>query len=163
MHHYLECSTPVSELQQKRVEMVKINGFGWAVLGVIVLVGSGVAYLAMPTKQQVNISLRGNHDGVDRTNAVKQRFAQLALLCPAITKAKSVTVTHEQGEFLLWRNEQLGWQSDYYFQAMDRSGENHHFYLRDDGKNELIINGKQSSLDWCGIQQKMNGYYLAAF
>ncbi len=37
MHHYLECSAPVNELQQKRVEMAKINGFGWAVLGVIAL------------------------------------------------------------------------------------------------------------------------------
>ncbi|MGY2438048.1 hypothetical protein ACW4FQ_33445, partial [Escherichia coli] len=81
--------------------MTKINGFGWAVLGLIALVGSGVAYLAMPTKQQVNISLRGNNDGVDRTDAVKQRFGQLALLCPAIAKAKSVTVTYEQGESLL--------------------------------------------------------------
>ncbi len=122
--------------------MAKINGFGWAVLGVIALVGSGIVYLALPAKPQVNISLRGNHDGVDRTDAVKQRFDQLARLCPAITKAKSVTVTYEQGEFLLWRNEQLGWQSDFYFQAMDQRGENHHFYLRDDGKSELIIHGK---------------------
>ncbi|MGE6108347.1 hypothetical protein [Aeromonas sobria] len=143
--------------------MAKINSFGWAVLGVIALVGSGVAYLAMPTKQQVNISLRGNHDGIDRTSVVKEKVGHLAQLCPAIIKAKSVTVTYEQGESLLWRNEQLGWQSDYYFQAMDRRGETHHFYLRDDGKNELIINGKQSSLDWCGIQQKMGGFYLIAF
>jgi hypothetical protein len=143
--------------------MAKTSGFGWAVLGVITLVGCGVAYLAMPTKQQVNISIRGNHDGVDRTVAVKQGFGQLALLCPAIVKAKSVTVTYEQGEFLLWRNEQLGWQNDYYFQAVDHRGETHHFYLRDDGKNEMLINGKQSSLDWCGIKQKMDGYYVIAF
>ncbi|UNU89131.1 hypothetical protein [Aeromonas dhakensis] len=143
--------------------MAKISGFGWAVLGVIALAGSGLAYLTMPTKSQVHISLRGTNDGIHRTEAVKQGFGHLAQLCPAITKAKSVTVTYEQSEFLMWRNEQLGWQSDYYFQAVDHRGETHHIYLRDDGKNELIIHGKQSSLDWCGIKQKMEGYYLIAF
>ena len=143
--------------------MAKISGFGIAVLGVIALVGSSVAYLAADEKQQVNISLQGNNDGIDRTQSVKSGFSQLAKLCPAIVKAKDVVVIHEQGDLLMWRNEKLGWQSDYYFKAVDRRGETHHFYLRDDGKNELIINAKQSSLDWCGIQKKMNDYYLVSF
>lgn len=143
--------------------MAKISGFGIAVLGVIALVGSGVAYLAADEKQQVSISLQGEKDGIDRTSAVQAGFGQLAKLCPAIVKATDVVVIHEQGDLLVWRNEKLGWQSDYYFKAVDRRGETHHFYLRDDGKNELIINAKQASLDWCGIKQKMDGYYLTAF
>ncbi|WP_303845318.1 hypothetical protein [Aeromonas sobria] len=140
--------------------MAKINGFGWAVLGVIALVGSGVAYLAMPVRQQVDISIQGVNDGVDRTEQVKANFTALATHCPAVLKAKSVVVEHEKGEALLWRNEKLGWQNDFYFQAVDYRGETHHFYLRDDGPRELMVFAKQVSLDWCGIDAKMKDYYL---
>ncbi|MGY3943363.1 hypothetical protein [Aeromonas tecta] len=140
--------------------MAKINGFGLAVLGVIALVGGGVAYLAMPAKQQVDISIQGVNDGVDRTDQVKASFTALAAHCPAILKAKSVVVKHEQGEALFWRNEKLGWQSDFYFQAVDGRAEAHHFYLRDDGPRELMVFAKQASLDWCGIKEKMQDYYL---
>lgn len=142
--------------------MAKISGFGLAALGVVALVGSGIAYLALPAKQQVNISLQGIKDGIDRTAEVKAGFGHVAKICPAIAKAKDVAVTYEQGDVLMWRNEQLGWQSDYYFKAVDRDGETHHFYLRDDDQQELIINAKQASLDWCGIQATMDGYYLTA-
>ncbi|MDX7814401.1 hypothetical protein SJR96_05105 [Aeromonas caviae] len=140
--------------------MAKINGFGWAVLGVIVVVGSAVAYLAMPAKQHVDISIQGVNDGVDRSEQVKANFTELAANCPAVLKAKSVVVMHEQGEALFWRNEKLGWQSDFYFQAVDRRGETHHFYLREDAPRELMVFAKQASLDWCGIDAKMKDYYL---
>ena len=143
--------------------MSKISGFVLAGCVVVALVRSGISYLEAEEKQQVNISLQGVQDGIDRTPAVKAGFSQLSKLCTAIVEAKDLVVTHEQGDLLVWRNEKLGWQSDYYFKAVDRSGETHHFYLRDDGKNELIINAKQASLDWCGIKQKMDGYYLTTF
>ncbi len=142
--------------------MAKINGFGMAVLGVIALVGSGVAYLAMPAKQQVDISIQGVNDGVDRTEQVKANFTELTAHCPAVIKAKSVVVMHEQGEALFWRNEKLGWQSDFYFQVVDRRGETHHFYLREDIPRELMVFAKQASLDWCGIDAMMKDYYLIA-
>jgi hypothetical protein len=140
--------------------MAKINGFGWSVLVLIALVGSVVTYLVIPAKQKVDISMQGVNDGVDRTEQVKASFSDLAAHCPAVVKAKSVVVEHEQNESMVWRDEKLGWKSDFYFKVADRRGETHHFYLRQDGPREMVIFAKQVSLDWCGIKDKMQDYYL---
>lgn len=113
-----------------------------------------------PVVKEVNISFQGAKDGVDRTEQVKNAFLDLAAKCPAAADAVSIVVQYEQGEGTLWRGEKLGWKSDLYFNAADASGEHHHFYMRQDGKHELIIDGKQVSLDWCGIDAKMKDWYL---
>lgn len=113
-----------------------------------------------PAKKQVDISFQGAEDGVDRTEQVKNAFLDLAAKCPAAADAVSIVVKYEQGEGTLWRGEKLGWKSELYFNAADASGEHHHFYMRQDGKHELIIDGKQASLDWCGIDAKMKDWYL---
>jgi len=115
---------------------------------------------APPVSKQVNISLQGVNDGVDRTEQVKKAFTDLAQTCPAVTSAAEVVVRYEEGIGTLWRGEKLGWGSDLYFEASDARGEHHHFYLRQDGPRELMVFAKQVSLDWCGIKAKMQDYHL---
>lgn len=115
-----------------------------------------------PAIKEVNISFQGAKDGVDRTATIQAAFLDLAEKCPAAADAVSIVVQYEQGEETSWRGEKLGWKSDLYFNAADAGGEHHHFYLRQDGQKELVIFAKQASLDWCGIQATMDGYYLTA-
>lgn len=140
--------------------MIKLNGFGWAVVGIVAVVSCTVVYLAIPGKPRVDISVQESNDGVDRSEQIKANFTDLAAHCPSVLKAKSIVAKFEQGEALMWRNENLGWQKDFYFQIADRRGETHHFYIRDDGQRELMVFAKQSSLDWCRITQTMHDYYL---
>ncbi|WP_270669667.1 MULTISPECIES: hypothetical protein [unclassified Aeromonas] len=113
-----------------------------------------------PVAKEVNISFQGEKDGVDRTQQIQAAFLDLAAKCPAAADAVSIVVQYEQGDSTAWRGEKLGWENDLYFNAADSGGEHHHFYLRQDGKKELIINAKQASLDWCGIDAMMKDYYL---
>lgn len=113
---------------------------------------------------QIELSLQGQQDGVDRTDQVRRAFAKLAAACPAVQNAKSAVVTYDEGPQTYWRGEKLGWKSDIYFNVDDSqgSGHHHHFYLRQDGPAELVIDGKQVTLDWCGITGTMKDYYLLA-
>ncbi len=140
--------------------MIKLNGFGWCVVGLVAVVIGTVTYLVMPEKPRVDISVEESNDGVDRSEQIKANFTDLAANCPSALKAKSIVAKFEQGEALMWRNEDLGWQKDFYFKIDDRRGETHHFYIRDDGHRELMVFAKQSSLDWCRINKKMHNYYL---
>lgn len=113
-----------------------------------------------PAIKEVNISFQGANDGVDRTEQIQAAFLDLAAKCPAAPNAVSIVVQYEHGIGTQWRGEKLGWKSDLYFNAADVSGEHHHFYVRQDGKKEMVIFAKQASLDWCGIDATMKDYHL---
>lgn len=119
------------------------------------------------------INTQGIHGEADRSEQIKQAFAALIKVCPAVMRAQSIDVRYEDEDLTLWRAEKLGWKSDLYFRVDDmkgkyfslydgkyRSGEVHHFYIRQDGVNELLINSKQSTLDMCRINAEMNNYYI---
>lgn len=126
-----------------------------------------------PDKPQVHLNLIASHDGIDRSEQIKQAFTELAAACPAVIHAKSIDVQYEDEEQTLWRAEKLGWKSDLYFRVDDmdgkyfslydgrtRPGEVHHFYIRQDGVKELLIDSKQSTLDMCRINAAMHSYYI---
>ena len=135
-----------------------------------ILLFSGIAaalwikyFPAAEDKPQVHINVIQSDDGVDRSEQIKKAFTELSKACPAVVHAKSIDVQYEDEEQTLWRAEKLGWKSDLYFRVDDGkaiAGEVHHFYIRQDGENELLINSKQASLDWCQIKAEMHNYYI---
>ncbi len=77
-----------------------------------------------------------------------------------------VEARYEQGEmepgsyFTGWRFDKYKWQEDVYFNVHDANTENHHFYVATGNNKGVIVDGKQSSLDFCGIKGNMSGHYL---
>lgn len=132
-----------------------------------ILLFSGIAAALwikyFPEKKEVHITVMETLDRSDRTEQIKQAINELEAACPAVKRAQNIEVTYENEEQMLWRAEKLGWKSDFYFKVDDlngTSGNVHNFYIRQDGVNELLVDGKQISLDWCGINGKMNNYFI---
>lgn len=88
----------------------------------------------------------------------------LTEVCPAVASPSvvGITASYADGADTYWRGTDLGWQREIYFNVDDSkvSGHHHHFYVRLDGKPTVMINGKQASMDFCGIPLKMKNYHL---
>ncbi|MCX9104030.1 hypothetical protein [Aeromonas veronii] len=84
--------------------------------------------------------------------------------CPPVSASSvvGITASYAEGIDTYWRGTDLGWQREVYFNVDDSkvSGHHHHFYVRLDGKPTVMINGKQASMDFCGIPLKMKNYHL---
>lgn len=99
---------------------------------------------------------------------IEQAYAELVKVCPTVRDGWGVdkvetTYNHgkfEQDYFTLWRFDKYGWQEDVYFNVHDTNTENHHFYVATGNNKGVIVDGKQSSLDFCGIKGNMSGHYL---
>ncbi|RAJ06383.1 hypothetical protein [Aeromonas salmonicida] len=100
---------------------------------------------------------------------IEQAYAELVKVCPTVRDGwgvDKVEASYNHGEmepgdyFTGWRFEQYGWKEEVSFSVNDKHTETHHFYVATGNKKGVIIDGKQASLDFCGIKGNMSGHYL---
>lgn len=99
---------------------------------------------------------------------IEQAYAELVKVCPTVRDGwgvDKIEAAYNHGKFeqdylTLWRFDKYGWQEDVYFNVHDTNTENHHFYVATGNNKGVIVDAKQSSLDFCGIKGNMSGHYL---
>ncbi|MGL4754317.1 MAG: hypothetical protein ACRCXB_18245 [Aeromonadaceae bacterium] len=100
---------------------------------------------------------------------IEQAYVELVKACPTVRDGwgvDKVEARYEHGEmepgsyFTGWRFDKYNWQEDVYFNVHDANTESHHFYVATGNNKGVIVDAKQSSLDFCGIKGNMSGHYL---
>ncbi|MGY4028257.1 hypothetical protein ACW5WQ_20285 [Aeromonas rivuli] len=115
------------------------------------------ASLTIADSDQVNLAI------------IEQAYAKLVKVCPTVRDGwgvDKIEATYNHGEiesgsyFTSWRFDQYAWKTDVAFSVHDTNTQTHHFYVATGDSKGVIIDGKQASLDFCGINGTMSGHYL---
>lgn len=108
-------------------------------------------------------------------NIIKVAFNDLLSVCPAVTKdfVEKILASREldlegvkglKDSTRRWQNLEYGWTEQVYFAVTSSpsnhryGGHTHHFYVATGGSNGVVIDGKQESLEFCGIDKNMKDH-----
>lgn len=145
---------------------------------VLSLLGS-FAYLKLTTiSSKTPITVSANQGGEQDLQIIRSAFKDLASVCPAVTQdfIEEITGSRQlglEGEkgfeevTRAWQNIEYGWTEQVYFavksspsQKRRYSGHTHHIYVGTKGGRGVVIDGKQESLDFCGIRATMKDHFF---
>ncbi|MGL4708411.1 MAG: hypothetical protein ACRCWH_09365 [Aeromonas veronii] len=145
---------------------------------VLSLLGS-FAYLKLTSvSSKTPITVSANQSGEQDVQVIKAAFKDLASVCPAVTKdfieeisgSRQLALEGMKGfeeATRAWQNLEYGWTQQVYFavksspsQMRRYGGHTHHFYVATEGGRGVVIDGKQESLDFCGIKATMKDHFF---
>lgn len=107
------------------------------------------------------------HDVANQA-VIEQAYAELVKVCPTVRDGwgvDKIDADYNHGSIdgdpaTLWRADKYGWTEDVYFSVHDSNTETHHFYVATGSNHGVVIDAKQASLDFCGINGIMQDNYL---
>ncbi|MFV0448016.1 MAG: hypothetical protein ACK5MF_06090 [Vibrio sp.] len=109
-----------------------------------------------------DFSLTMKADDKPYTETIKDAAATLSQLCPSIkgNDVSSIEADYQSSN-LGYKSEKYDWSFDVELKVTMNSGFVHWYYIggqKPDSLTGFIIQGKQESLDFCGIKSVMNGH-----
>lgn len=107
------------------------------------------------------------HDVANQA-VIEQAYAELVKACPTVRDGwgvDKIDAAYNHGSIdgdpaTLWRADKYGWTEDVKFSVHDSNTETHHFYVATGNHHGVVVDAKQSSLDFCGINGNMQDHYL---
>lgn len=103
-----------------------------------------------------------NADDKPYAETIKDAAATLSHLCPSVKDSSVSSIEADyQSSNLGYKSEQYDWSFDVELKVTMNSGFVHWYYIggqKPDSLTGFIIQGKQESLDFCGIKSTMDGH-----